>query len=401
MTPSVIKPFVEKLAATAGTPPAAQPEKPVPDPLGQEMADMERANRMALGRGDRHPDSPSSDTPARVGSQNRGPEDSRVLFAQLVEERNLLKQQIALLEEKLAQQNELLTAAYRERDEFRQRFQREQRQSNQLKRALESVVERTAETRPVDPLGRIDLTAPLPPRTDAGKAAPTPQGWGSPPTKTPPPTEPSPGPDDEKVVAPEPHPPTAASVPNNVVLLRPLAESLPLSPAAMQVLESQPVELDNPLANGLDGKEPSPEPAQPPLDIAASDIGPTAIAETVSPAAPPLPQEVRVPDPAPAVAPPPRPRPMLPAFASRSQPVGAKFLNENPPPERPTNRRRPDRPELDCSERPERPVGGQVAPPPFWQDLQKNTPPKSHVPASRKRVTAFAAIQLPDFPPLR
>jgi hypothetical protein len=330
-----------------------------------------------------------------VGS-NPSPEDSRVLFAQLVEERNLLKHQIALLEEKLAQQNETLTAVYRERDEFRERFRREQRQSNQLKRALESVVERAAETRPVAPA--IHFAPPLAPRTDGepGEPAAPHEGWPPPrledrsaDTKPPSPVERSPQSDvadPAKALAPEPHSPAADAVPSNVVLLRPLAEPMPLSPAATRILQSQ--------------TEPSRESAQPPPDLG---IQAEAIAETVSPeVAPPLPEAAPVPAPEPAqTVAPSRPRPMLPAFASRSQPVGAKFLNENPPPERETSRRRTERPEVDCSERPERPVGGQVAPPSFWQDLQKGTPPKGTPPPPRKRVTAFAAIQLPDFPPLR
>jgi len=339
-----------------------------------------------------------SDRDTPVG-QNLEPEDSRMLFAQLVEERNLLKQQIALLEAKLIQQNETLTAVYRERDEFRERFRREQRQSNQLKRALESVVERTAETRLALP---VDFPPPLALRTDgvAGTGEPTAtgEGWASPPAEYP-----SAG-DATDAGSPAP---ALGSVPNNVVLLRPLAEPMPLSPAATRVLQSQSVE-DSPLGQRLDSPEPSPDsiqlpPETPELSLDSSPNVPdrnvvlagTVSPESVQPLAVPIPKT----DPVPTAAPPPRPRPMLPAFASRSQPAGAKFLSENS--EREATRRRTERLEVDCSERPERPVGGQVAPPSFWQDLQKGTLPKGTNPPPRKRVTAFAAIQLPDFPPLR
>ncbi len=364
--------------ASSGTPSETCPEKRAEEPLGEKLG-AEAGERIF-------------DRDAPVG-QNLDPEDSRILFAQLVEERNLLKQQIALLEAKLLQQNETLTAVYRERDEFRERLRREQRQSNQLKRALESVVERTAETRLMLPM---DFPPPPAPRTDgvAGTGEPTvtDEGWASPPAEYP-----SAGDATDAGLAP-----ASGSVPNNVVLLRPLAEPMPLSAAAKRVLQSQSVELDNPLGQPLDSPEPSPAqlpPDTPELSLDSSPNEPdpnVAIAGTVSPESV---QPLAVP--IPKTAPPPRPRPMLPAFASRSQPAGAKFLSENSPVERETNYRRTERPEVDCSERPERPVGGQVAPPSFWQDLQKGALPKGTNPPPRKRVTAFAAIQLPDFPPLR
>ncbi len=381
------------------------------------------------------------------------PEDARSLFAQLVEERDLLKQQIALLEEKLAQQNEMLKAVYRERDEFRERLRWEQRHSNQLKRALESMVERTAETRPVAPVGVLDLMPKEPPRTS--EPAPHREGWFPRPEdraseprtadlKDPakdliersPQNETQEVTDAEPVLAlqtegsaPIPNP----SVPNNVVLLRPLAEPTPLSPPAPRGEPSSPVALKHSAATAAATAETVPAASDtelqkfPPEPVSAAGLGMEgkdpgqvlqgreegvrAIAAT---AAPPLRKEVckevkevSVPASVPASVPgsepvkPPRPRPMLPAFASRSQPAGAKFLSENSPVEREVNRRRGERPEVDCSERPERPVGVQVAPPSFWQDLQKGTPPKGNPPPPRKRVTAFAAIQLPDFPPLR
>ncbi|NJK60282.1 MAG: hypothetical protein HC918_08660 [Oscillatoriales cyanobacterium SM2_1_8] len=92
---------------------------------------------------------------------------------------------------------------------------------------------------------------------------------------------------------------------------------------------------------------------------------------------------------------------MLPLFASRPQTPGAKGEAVELPSPRP-QRDRPRRADVDCSERPEPAAIAQVAPPPFWQDLQKGVLPKTGAAAPpRKRVTAFAAIQLPDFPPLR
>ncbi len=367
---------------------AGCPTKPTPDRRAQEGLGEEGA------RG------------ALMANQSPRSEEAHLLFVQLVEERNLLKHQIALLEEKLAQQNETLKAVYRERDEFRERLRWEQRQSNQLKRALESMLERTAEARTVAPLGGIDLAPKEPPltsRTDGGIGEPTPhrEGWSlRPEDRAPAPTERSPQ-NETTDVGPVLAPETQGPAPNKVVLLRPLTEPMPLSPAAPRGVPNHSLARAETTAETTTGAtvETVAEAASSKEDLEKEFSKERDIQGTAATVAPPLRREGS------GIAPEPtklsRPRPMLPAFASRSQPVGAKFLSENSPAAWEVNRRRGERPDVDCSERPERPVGGQVAPPSFWQDLQKGTPPKGSAPPPRKRVTAFAAIQLPDFPPLR